>query len=711
VGELIGALQLVPVGVAGELYIGGAGVARGYLHRPALTADKFVPDPFSQEPGARLYKTGDLVRYLADGNLEFLGRLDHQVKIRGFRIELGEIEVVLGQHPAVQEVVVVARTDTPETARLVAYVVPVPGEPPSSLQVRQFLQTRLPDYMLPAVIVFMAALPLTPSGKLDRRALPVPEPIRPELESTFVEPHTPEQKTLATIWSEILGLDRVGIHDNFFNLGGESLLGIRMIIRAKQEGLQFTPRQLFQHPTIAQLAKVANTVIETRADQSAVTGPLALMPNQGVGFEAYHPDRHIWNISAFFEVDYLLKPELLEQVINLLLHHHDALRTRSIHDEAGLYQFIAPPGESVPFTTFDLSHVPVEQQKQVLESIAAGLQGSLNLESGPLMRVALFVLGSNQPVRLLVLIHHMMCDYYSWEVVWSDLQTLYAQLERGETPQLPPKTTSLKYYAERLIEHTRSGALDGELAYWLAEPRRRVLPLPVDYPGGIHTGASGRTVSASFNIEDDPALQEVISPPAGIQTLDLLLTAVGLACSEWCGNDVVLLHLERHGRETILDDVDLSRTVGWLSYSIPLLLELEATRDTRKALQSVKAQLSRLPNLGIGHSLLQYCRGDIDIAEQLRALPQPQILFNYRGRVVERAVPQAFAVRPAKESAGTSYSLLLHRRHLMWIDVVWDEGQLLWNWTYSEQVHRRSTIEQLAQRVLEILRTLIAQYQ
>ncbi|MFQ5853284.1 MAG: amino acid adenylation domain-containing protein, partial [Candidatus Binatia bacterium] len=247
----------VSIGVPGELHIGGAGLARGYLNRPELTAEKFVPNPFSDEPGARLYKTGDLARYRPDGNIEFLGRLDHQVKVRGFRIELEEIEVVLGQHPAVRETVVMAREDKPKNKRLVAYVVSKQETCPTVTELRSFLKEKLPNHMIPTAFVMLEALPLTPNGKVDRKVLPVPDQSRPELQVVFVAPRTPVEEVLAGIWVEVLGLDQVGTHDNFFELGGHSLLATQVISRVFSTfQVELPLRTLFEKPTVEDLARV-----------------------------------------------------------------------------------------------------------------------------------------------------------------------------------------------------------------------------------------------------------------------------------------------------------------------------------------------------------------------------------------------------------------------------------------------------------------------
>jgi acyl carrier protein len=264
-------LQPLPVGVPGELYIGGDGLARGYLNRPELTAERFVPHPFSDEPGARLYRTGDLARYRPDGPLEFLGRLDHQVKLRGFRIELGEIEAVLGRHPAVREVIVVVREDVPGDRRLAAYVVPAQAPAPALAELRGFLKAHLPDYMVPSAFVPLEALPLTPNGKVDRRALPAPEGLRPELEAAYVAPRTEVERTIATVWQEVLRLEKVGLHDNFFDLGGHSLLLVQ--VYSKLQGVfsnALSIIDMFKYSTVEALATyLTQTKSEPAASRSS----------------------------------------------------------------------------------------------------------------------------------------------------------------------------------------------------------------------------------------------------------------------------------------------------------------------------------------------------------------------------------------------------------------------------------------------------------
>jgi amino acid adenylation domain-containing protein len=437
-------LQPVPIGVAGELHIGGDSLARGYLNQPELTADKFITIEHLGGQDAhptRVYRTGDLARYLPDGNIEFLGRIDHQVKIRGFRIELGEVESVLRQYPAIGETIIIAQEDELSNKRLVAYIVPNQSECSVS-NLRNFLKEKLPEYMVPSAFVTLKALPLTPNGKVDRQALPAPDSVKPELEGRFVAPRTPIEETITKIWAQVLGLERISIYDNFFELGGDSILSIQIVARANQAGLQLTPKQLFESPTVAGLAAVAGTPATIQAQQEPVTGAIPLTPIQHWFFEQKLCEPHHWNQALLLEVRGAITPALLEQAVQHLLGHHDALRLRFTPTESGWQQVNAglDAVAAVPLSYIDLSGVPAAEQATVLEATASELQASLNLAEGSLMRVALFELGDNQPNRLLLVIHHLAVDGVSWRILLEDLQPVYQQLSQGEAVQLSPKT-------------------------------------------------------------------------------------------------------------------------------------------------------------------------------------------------------------------------------------------------------------------------------
>ncbi|MBD2128007.1 non-ribosomal peptide synthetase [Microcoleus sp. ZQ-A2] len=703
-------LQPVPIGVPGELHIGGDGLARGYLNRPELTHERFIPNPFSDKPGARLYKSGDLARYLPNGEIEYLGRIDHQVKVRGFRIELGEIEAVLSQHPAVRETVVVVREDEPGSKRLVAYAVLHPEQTLTITELRRFLEEKLPNYMVPTALVMLEELPLTPNGKVDRRTLPAPDTARPESESTFVPPRTPVEEVLAGIWSDVLRREPIGVDDNFFELGGDSILSLQIIFRANQAGFKLTPKQLFGHQTIAELATVASTNQLTQTEQGVVNGALPLTPIQHWFFEQELLEPHHWNQAVLLEVRQPLNPAVLEKVVQHLLVHHDALRLRFERQASGWQQVNADSDEAIPFTMVDLSALSDTKHRAAIEAAAAELQTSLNLSKGPLVRVCLFDLGADKPGRLLIVIHHLAVDGVSWRIMLEDLETVYEQLSVGEVVHLPSKTTSFKHWAERLTEYAMSRTLQQELDYWLSESWTRISTLPIDYLEGDNTEASASTVLVSLSPEETQALLQEVPSVYNTQINDVLLTALVQIFARWTGVKSLLLDLEGHGREEIFDDVDLSRTVGWFTTVFPILLDLRETSHPGQALKSVKEQLRRIPNRGIGYGLLRYLSDDKEITAKLREIPQAEVIFNYLGQL-DQVWSGSSLFLPAKESIGPAHSLKGSRRYLLEVNGFVVRSQLKLLWTYSKNVYKRATVKRLAQDFLQALRSLIAHCQ
>ncbi|MES1022176.1 amino acid adenylation domain-containing protein [Gloeocapsa sp. BRSZ] len=708
-------LQPVPVGVTGELYIGGEGLARGYHNRPDLTTERFITNIFSQKPQERLYKTGDLVRYLPDGNIEFLGRIDNQVKLRGFRIELGEIEALLSKDPDLRETVVIVREDNPGDKRLVAYIVPTTGNFDSANnselipKLRKYLKANLPQYMVPSAFVLLEKLPLTPNGKIDRKALPIPDTARPELQTVFIAPRTSIEETLVQIWTETLRLKQVGINDNFFELGGDSILSLQIIAKAKQAGLQLTPRQIFEYQTIADLAAVAGTITKIETEQGLVTGSLPLTPIQSWFFEQVLVDSHHWNQAVLLEVDQSCNPIVLEQVICQLLTHHDALRLRFMQTEAGWKSIIATPDRITPFSIIDLSSLPQSEQKQAMDAKATALQASLNLSKGPLVQVALFIMGANQLNRLLFTVHHLAIDGVSWRILLEDLQTAYQQLSREQEIQLPPKTTSVKQWAEKLQEYANSETVKAEINYWLSQFYQNISSLPIDNLNGENTVASASTVSVSLTQEQTESLLHEVPAAYQTQINDILLTALVRTFHQWTGNSSLLINLEGHGREDILENVDLSRTVGWFTTIFPVVLDITATFSEGEALKTVKEQLRNIPCKGINYGVLRYL-SEKSIANKLEALPQAEVTFNFLGQF-DQVISETSMFRPTAESAKETQSPRGSRDCLLEVSALIVCGQLHINWTYSKALHKQTTVEKLAQGFIEALRSLIVHCQ
>ncbi|MEH2082689.1 MAG: amino acid adenylation domain-containing protein [Nostoc sp.] len=701
--------QLVPIGVVGELYIGGLGLARGYLNRPELTAEKFIPNPLGTEVGERLYKTGDLVRYQQDGTLEFLGRCDDQVKIRGFRIELGEIETVLHEYSGLQESAVLAREDVSGNQRLVAYIV-WRQESPSLEELRSFLKQKLPEYMVPSAFVSLKALPLTSNGKIDRRSLPAPDTARPDLDAAYTPPRTTIEEILANIWSQVLGLEQVGIYDNFFDLGGDSILSIQVIAKAKQAAIQLTTSQIFDHQTIAELAPMAGITATIRAEQEAIVGSLPLTPIQTWFLAQNQPDSHHWNQAIELEVKQQLDPLLIKQALQQLLVHHDALRLRFVQKEFSWQQFNAGSDEAVSFIWLDLSALSLDQQEFAIEAATETVQASLNLSSGPLLKVAFFDLGVQKPARMLVTMHHLIIDGVSWRILLDALHIACQQLTRGEAIRLPLKTTSFKRWSQRQQEYAQSAELKQELPYWLSNSRKYVAPLPVDHPDGDNLVASAQIVSARLTVEETKALLQELPQVYRTQVNDLLITAVAQTLAQWTRKQTLLIDLEGHGREDIFDDVDLSLTVGWFTTIFPVLLKLGEAIHPEDTLKLVKEQLRQIPNQGLGYGVLRYMSQDAEIVEQLQALPQVQVIFNYLGQL-DRIIPEDSMFRLSHLTPGLSRSPQGSMSHLLECNGFVMGGKLQLDWMYSKNNYQRATVEHLAQGCIEVLRALIVHSQ
>nr|QEO74373.1 condensation domain-containing protein [uncultured bacterium] len=569
---------------------------------------------------------------------------------------------------------------------------------------RDYAGDKLPDYMVPASFVVIDELPLTANGKLDRRALPEPDQTRLELEK-FVPAQTQVEETLARIWSEVLGVAAVGVHDNFFRLGGDSILSIQIVSRCSDAGLRLTPRQIFEHPTIAELATLAGAADALKPEQGAVIGSLPLTPIQRWFFEQSLPDPHHYNQAVLLETREHVDPDILESVVQHLIRHHDALRLRFVRGSGGWEQFNADLAEEAAFQRIDLSAVEETAREHAIVRAASQVQASLNLSEGPLLRVAQFDIGGGTG-RLLIVVHHLAVDGVSWRILLDDLQLAYHQLSNGKAIELPAKTTSFKQWSERLSQHAQSDALERELSYWTAESRRQVVQLPADRAAGANSVGSARVASMSLDASQTEALLKEVPEAYNTQINDVLLTAFCKVFKEWTGSSKLLVDVEGHGREEMFDDVDLSRTVGWFTTIYPVLLELPDTGNIGDELKSVKEQLRSVPNKGIGYGLLRYLSESERSSESFGSLPEAAVSFNYLGQF-DQTLPKHSPFALARESSGPMQALNGNRSHVLDVSGIITDGRLRVTLRYSENLHRTETIELHVKRFKDVLLSII----
>ncbi|MFF4097585.1 amino acid adenylation domain-containing protein, partial [Streptomyces sp. NPDC001834] len=744
-------LRPVGVGVAGELYVSGPGLARCYHGRAGLTAERFVADPSGT--GGRLYRTGDVVRWRADGQLEYVGRADDQVKLRGLRIELGEIEAAVARHPEVGQAAVIVREDRPGTQRIVAYVTTAPRaaqqtpttgtgtgtpsaedvpadphadlaadrstEPVSVEALRAYAAAELPAYMVPSVFVLLDSLPVNSSGKVDRRALPAPAA---ESDGGYIAPRTDTERVLCAIWAEVLRAERVGVEDNFFALGGDSILSIQVVTRARRAGLDLSSRDIFARQTVAALATVAGTPQaggddSGTAEQGPVSGEVGTTPVREWFFETHTVAPDHFNMAMDLEIPAATDRATLREAVRAVLSQHDALRSTFTRPTDGSSRWTGTITQTADADLYVTEHdLTAEPDQDIAWSrLVAEAQSSLDLERGPLVRFLVGRRGAERHTRLLVVAHHLVVDGVTWRILLDDLRSAYQQAAGGRTPDLGPKTTSVRQWADTLAAHTRDGGFDDQRPYWTSVLDGTDPELPRDFPPATgdardaraaveNTVGSLRAVSGSLSVEETEALVQRVPAVYRTQANDVLLTALARVLRGWTGRDRVPVSLEGHGREELFAGVDLTRTVGWFTSVYPVALglsgdDVDGLDAWGRDLKSVKEQLRAVPDRGVGYGALRHLGGGLEG----RALDDPQITFNYLGRLdmanTDGAAETGKAgwYRSAALNPGGEHSPDERRTSLIDVTAGLADGRLVFSWAYSADVHREETVRGLAQ--------------
>ena len=620
-------------------------------------------------------------------------------------MELGEIESVLQGNPEIADAVVVVRQDSSEHKRLVAYLVRASEkDTPGTADPREFLTRKLPDYMVPSAFVMVDALPLSPNGKVDRRSLPDPGLV-PEEAAHYVAPGSPVEAALAEIWTDVLGLERVGARDNFFELGGDSILSIQVVSRARKAGLLFTTKDLFMHQTVAALASVVTTTVAGAAERPVV-GPVPLTPIQHWFFQTHQVNPHHFNQSALAELTDGLDEQALRRAIDALLVYHDALRMRFEQVDGRWHQYGTPVQPTEVLQRHDLSEVYAEERPAVMEKIADDVHASFDLACPPLLKGVLFHLGVDQRPYLFMAAHHLVVDGVSWRILFDDLDTAYQQTVRGETIDLGRKTTSFQDWSLRLGDHLTTGGLDHECDHWASALDGSELPVDHAQP---RLGAPSRTVSVALTTDETEALLRWAPTVYRTRINDVLLAALAWALSRWTGRDRVSIDLEGHGREDILDGVDLSRTVGWFTSVFPVALDVAISdgQNWRDLVRSVRRQLRAIPHNGFGYGALRYL-GSPQVRGRLSAHGGgPRISFNYLGQWDSRSDEAGGGLyRSTHGALGQDHDPAAGSSHLLDVVGTAQGGQLGFLWYYQPGLHDPGTVESVAGDFLDALRSI-----
>lgn len=700
-------MNLLPVGVPGEMCIAGAGLARGYLHQPEMTSARFVSNPFAANY-PRMYRTGDLARWLPDGRIEFVGRTDHQVKVRGFRIEMGEIEARLLAHPAVQTATIVARDDAQGQKYLCAYY--VAGGVVTGAELKEHLSATLPAYMVPSYCIGLDEMPLTPNGKIDHRTLPAPT-ITAE-RNTYVAPVTEMELLLAATWSEVLGIDTVGVTDHFFEIGGDSIKAIQVSARLHRHQLRLEVKDLLQYPTIRQVAHQVKR-LDRMTEQGLVTGDVPLTPIQHWFFSEHPVDLHHFNQALMLWSQDGFDATLIRQVMAKLVEHHDALRMvyawkgvdgngDADGKEANVHQYIRGiEDEPFAFEVFDLAADP--NYKERVKSLANQLQRKCDLSRGPLVRLGLFKTPDGD--HLLIIIHHLVVDGVSWRILLEDLATGYQQALRGEEIRLPAKTDSFQTWATSLQTYANKDILY-EVPYWQQLIAQPIPALPKDREAVTNRLQSSQYKTLTLPREETGRLLKQVNQAFRTEINDILLTALASAMQQWAGVERIAVTLEAHGREEILPNIDISRTVGWFTATYPVVLDVSGTETLAQRIKTVKEELRHIPNRGIGYGILRYLT-DKGQTSGLAFEFKPEIAFNYLGQFDQdlQSHSDLFSVSPL--SSGDAVSLERDREVTLDITGIVRNGQLVLTFGYNAEEYATATMDALLRAYQENLQAII----
>jgi len=701
---------LCPVGVAGELVIGGVQLADGYHNKQDKTDEVFIPNHLEGTPGDRLYRTGDLARILPNGNIECLGRIDNQVKVRGYRIELGEIEEVLAQHPEIELAVTIVDRGTDGSGRLVAYYTTVQGMALDAAELREFAGAKLPDYMVPPWFVHLAVMPLAPNGKIDRKALPKLE--LATIGEEYVAPRTELEQRIVDTWMQSMRLEQIGVHDNFFDIGGDSIVSMQVVSRMSQAGLLVKISDLFKYQTVAELAEhiEANGLYKDSvivADQ-VIVGEQPLSHVQRFAF-ALDMDHEHFLAPVVLDVARDVSADLMQQTIQTLVNHHDMLRATFVRDEVGIKQVLRSPEEvTVDLEVFDLTEFEGNVQEEYAR-IARELAASMSFGQGLLMKAALLRFGDRSS-RVFWLINHLVTDAVSLGILQKDLVDVYEKLEQGLPATLSSKGTSYAEWTKRCIDFINSNHGEAVYDYWNVELAsfQGKGKIPVDYPSGTNRVCDASTAVLTIDRETTSQLRGSVGKVYGMAFNEILMTAIMRAVAKWSNESQVGLTVNGHGRNMLLEEegMDLSRTVGFFTNTYPVYADVSEGQSIHETAEQVQDRLERMPNGGASFGMLNFLSTDPTVLENGKAFQYPDVFFNFFGTQFENNSESEWNVVQ-------EFSLELPQEHEQFykLSIVGfiQESSLNFNIAYSQELYRWETIEDLVKLIEAEIQAFVAE--
>lgn len=676
--------QLCPTGVVGEICIAGEGLAISYLNQPELTKEKFTDAAFRK--GERIYRTGDLGRWLTDGTVEFMGRKDVQLKIRGYRIEPGEIENALLAYPAVTNVVVLAREGV-----LLAYFTARDTMATDKLQ--SYLGNLLPSYMIPASFIQVPQIPLTANGKIDKAALPDPVGARDNNVQNYIAPRNEKEKALVTVFEDVLRKSPIGITDNFFVLGGDSIKSIQIISRLKRLGFTLAIQDILLNPVLEELAAYV-TADTNEISQDVVTGQVQLSPIQRSFLESDNGQKQHFNQAVLLYSRQRLDEKAIAAIVDKMVQHHDALRMVFTASEAEWIQECKAEGFGSSFEVVNVN------EPAAYAPFYDRIHASFDLSAGPLFKVVLF--HGTDGDRLLMVAHHLIIDGVSWRIIFEDLSALYQQYTTGQPLSMPAKTHSFKYWMEKQTAYAWSDKLREEAPYWSAVDSAQVENLLPDNPAGSNTKKDSAVSSVLLNEEQTNLLLTQCYKAYKTDINDILLAALSLAFYQQFNMNSVVIRLEGHGREAIANNIDISRTIGWFTTHYPIVLKISDGENNLRQLLEVKEYLHRIPNKGIGYGILKYITGkDYTIS--------PEISFNYLGDFGSGVSSgnEQLLFEFSGDYKGKEVPDNRSRDILFNVNCMVAGGQMRLSIEYSASQYERSTIDKLLEQFQQQLESLI----